>query len=344
MMRRYQCISKSSIAHSILSPAIAGLVLFTLAVCGCTKNFSQAGDTTTASNMIPLDASIFMVAEGEVRLLDAKGCILARQSVEFSDGHSLLAPSRDRVFFFSENRIFEIPLWNLSGHREIAHIPKVENVCLYEFGESLSEYLQSPCDFGFSDLGKTLCITLMDRNYNMMTTTVKVKISLEDGKVVHSTTTDLTGKCVQAVGSSPCEIYPRLSSAGCLASSNAPSGLLISEDSCSVIFKKSGRTLRLPDEENHVRENCWIYPEGTSPSGSYAAFTALLDSEDYIWRRLYILDLKEEKIVDGLSRDITSESRVEWSGKHDALLVEEDLILVGSEKGVVKLNNSAIWI
>jgi len=284
----------------------------------------------------------FLVVDGHAVILNEEGRELQKRKLDFDarDGHALLNSKRRLVYFFAGDNIYSLSLETLDP-KKVCTIPRPDNPCL---AERLSDNLQSKEDFAFSNGGKGLCITLLDRNVNMMDTEVTVAVDLESGKVQAETTFQPGEGCAKKVAAKkPCE--PDYSCGFPGNSSGLDEAKVQREGkNCSLILA-SGKRLAFKSDEGIDKEGaCTIYADGASASGRYAAFSIMTGACDYIHRRLFVVDLKEGRFAPDADFRVVGESTIHWSNSVDALQVDDTLLLFSPKVKKIELNHSMLLL
>ncbi len=318
-------------------PLIAATMLLTLAV------LSAAVSIPAEAREQPVLRPVAMaVIDGTITTVDDRGKVLSKRKLDFDtrDGHALLDPGRRLVYYFAGNAIYSIALDTLDP-KKVATIPQPDNPCL---AKRLSDNLQSAPDFAFSNGGKGLCITLLDRNVNMMDTEVTVAVDLSTGKVEAATTFQPGEGCAKVVAAKkPCEPDYSYGFPG-NGKGLDEAKVRTDADTCSLVLA-SGKRLRFKSDEGIDKKGgCTIYADGASASGRYAAFSIMTGSCDYIHRQLYVVDLKEGKFVRDADFHVVGESTIRWSGDADALQVDDTLLLFSPKVRKMKLNHTLLLL
>lgn len=282
------------------------------------------------------------VVDGLVTTFDEEGRVMGKKATALAEGDAnmLLDSKRRVVYYFSGNDIFAVSLDTMDA-RKVATIPQPDNPCL---AKRLSDNLQSRRDFAFSDGGKGLCITLMDRNVNMMDTEVTVAVDLKTGKARAETTFQPGEGCAKKVASKkPCEAdysYGFPGNSGGLDEAKVKR----EGESCSLKLASGKRLPFKSDEGTDKKGACTIYADGASASGRYAAFSIMTGACDYIHRQLYVVDLQEGRFLPDADFHVVGESTIRWSNSVDALQVDDTLLLFSPKVKKVKLNHSLLLL
>jgi hypothetical protein len=263
-----------------------------------------------------------ILKEGFAVSYNEKGDVTRTRNVPLNGStHILPHPKGKMAYLLLGNQIYWMDLYTLAV-KKLYDIPPLDNPCL---SDHLSDNLQAPRDFAFSHGGKGLCITLMDRNVNMMDTEATVFVDLRKRTVVAETTFQPGEGCAKKIAKvKPCEADYSFGFRGNSAGIDEKQ-VKLTPESCSVTLA-SGKRLPFPIEEGRSKSGaCSLYAHGMSKSRRFAAFSAITGSCDYIHRELRVLDLKTRSWVESVQESVVGESTIVWSTVAEALQVDNTL-------------------
>ena len=228
--------------------------------------------------------------------------------------------------------------------RVIAHLPESAKVCKTDDSEEhlwpLKELgVQSNGDFVVDGAGANLCLSLKDRNLNMLDVDVGLRVDVKTGAVTSTINYPL---CAGAATLPTCQV-----SAGGEAINpwggnfDIVGGWLVHRD----VWRKKPpkKVVQLGKDFN---------AELASPKGDWTVISGNIDGEDYVHRSLYLLDratgavwtidpkpqsipknkLKNLKVA---TIDAVGETSMRWLADGPLLLVDSTLVAPG--KGTIDL-------
>ncbi len=322
--------------RTIIAAAAAAAML-----TGCPAQVQRTGEEVDGREEVggPPEAAsplLFVVAQGEARLMGRDGAVLKRMPVSIEGRFSVVDQARGSVFVIGADAIDEISLGLDAPPRRVAELGEMSgNGCLA--GSPMGGLIQRQGDVGLAEGGGGLCLNIQDRNDNMADTRASVRVPFEGGAIT-SATIFAADHCGAAEVEAICAVdesrQPGQGSAG---------GALIEVEveGCRAVVQGTDAVI---DFEAMGMTECPEGFEGTSISGRFAAFSVPTSEGDYIYRRLMIVDLQEGAHLKALDREIVGESRVSWSTQRDALLVDQELFLLGAQAQAVPLNGTATWL
>jgi hypothetical protein len=203
-----------------------------------------------------------------------------------------------RVVFLRNEATLELWMHTPGGEtKRIAALPQRWNgeACKAELGKPGEDFepidLQDSGDFRLDASKQEACIRLQDRNENMVSFGVAVWVGLGDGTVRQQVTTDLEGECAKDEGAGQCyelplerERPPAAATVFAYAYESTTGKLTGPEGSTASICRKGG------DEPECAQV------EERSASGRFELLSGEMDSGDYIYRELIVLDRQTGKL------------------------------------------------
>lgn len=289
----------------------------------------------------PAKPLAMVLKEGFAVSYNEKGDVTRTRNVPLKGStHILPHPKGKMAYLMSGNQIYWMDLHTLAV-KHVYDIPQPDNPCL---SDRLSDNLQSARDFAFTKRGLGLCITLMDRNVNMMDTEATVFVDLRKRTVVAETTFQPGEGCAKKVAKvKPCEADYSFGFRGNSAGIDEEQ-VKLAPESCSVTLA-AGKRLPFPIEEGKDKSGaCSLYAHGMSKSRRFAAFSAITGSCDYIHRELRVLDLKTGSWVQAVQESVVGESTIVWSAFAEALQVDNTLYFFTPEFKKIEADGTLILL
>lgn len=195
-----------------------------------------------------------------------------------------------------------------------------------------SEYpleLQSQRDF-WRTTDDALCVHLMDRNANMADVGLSLRYALPGGP--------WTQRVSFAPDDGDCDVSP-MASPLCTAPTSPmepprPPSVGVDEAQCALVsLEQRGDAVVIPAESP---AECELSVVGATPSGRFIGVTTYFDSSDYIYLTFHLVDWERRALVEGINLTIVGETAIRWSSDAEALLVGEELILLGGPSPIVR--------
>jgi hypothetical protein len=301
-------------------------------------------------------AAVFVPTDTDVRLLSTRGEELTRLPVTVPPGHSLFDTGRGLVYVLVEPdaaegrpsasrlaRLVQVDL-RLPSVRTVAVLEAPEACPVEDYGELLA--LQDPLDFSVDADSGALCVSLADRNANMVSLSVDYRVEPLSGSVEWQITGDYGERCTQAAGGDVCQ---RRRLPATAARYGLPDGVQLptppwddafdsDDDSCDLVLPE-GRRVALP--ALHV---CDANVERTTADGRYALIGTYRGEGDSFYRDLHVIDLIAGRVESGLTAIISGESRLEWAPDGQSILVEEDLWVLDGHPRALSVGRGALFV
>lgn len=247
-----------------------------------------------------------------------------------------------RVVFLRPDAKLELWMHTPGGEtKRVAELPQAWNgeTCKAEIGKPGQDVeplaLQAPGDFRLDPTKQEACIRLQDRNDNMVSFGVVVWVDLGEGKLRQQAMVDLEGECAKGEDAGHCYDFPLerprppATPAAFAYSYESETGKLSGPDgSATTICREGGGECAMVEQR--------------SPSGRFELLSGEMDSGDYIYRELIVLDRQTGKL-----------STIGSAPDHGLLAVEAKAVFEGvhgnwqlfaGETDVRWLNQDRLWI
>jgi hypothetical protein len=320
--------------------------------------FASAGDARAADRLL-------IAGEAGVQELSLDGTV-TRTLTKTPAAAARRFPDGKRLLFLTKGK----DQWRvvpLEGGRDtiVAKLPKhyksCKDISSYDGGafQSQNLSLEQDRDFVVEDSGSAACLSLKDRNENMMSFGVDLRVDLKTGKVQKSFTWAAEG-CPSGDIISSCD-----ASDVAPDGSDAPAPLPDAQQASHPYDLSHGQVVRR-DAAGHetvvMKLGDDFEADSRSPSWRWLAITGDEEEGDYIHRQLFLLDTTDgevwpirDKNVHALTarelkhlrdvktEDIVGESTIEWvSDSVDVLLVDQDLVTPGTST-IVSLPGKVVF-
>ena len=296
---------------------------------------AKGGDEAPGSDApVPLgvNGAIFMIDGGKGKLLDATGKELSAFDTSAKAGMTFYDPTKARVFAHKDGVIYAIDL-NSKKTETFATLPKTD-LCKVSKLDVISSW-----GLGLTAGGKALCVRTQDGPESKMKVAIGHQIDVGSKKITSKVTADYERQCSERADEEFCTpdfdlSYPHKEPNTDLQ------GMEVDRYGCKL--KNDGKTITIKRPKN-AKGWCDLTLEGFTPSRRFIGVTTLLNEDDAT-RVFDLVDLKTGKVLSKFRTTTSPDTRIDWSLKSDALLVEDKLVQLSDSPKSTRLNASAIFI
>ncbi len=342
-------MSTSSLSATFF-PLLAALVV--LAPCSsCNSTSTSTTSTTSPGEAATARPLAFAIEAGRAALPGFDGAEIAHLAIPgLQDGYSVRHPTRDSVIVVGgDDSAWEITLRPKLAARRIGKVALSADhrACLgASEGDAVARYMQSSSSVALSKApANALCLTLRDRNVNMMDVEITAAMDLGGGGmrsgITYLTPDNPAGTCATA----PAVCEPRST-----PPREAVQRRWRMKDSCRLFDRRAKVAVDLrPLAElpaNATNDDCesdGVFLDGQSVSGRFIGLTHARQEGDYIHSTLTLFDMAggggAPKKVGSWS--IVGETRRTWATSAEAAMVGGKLIVLGDRTKIIDVGTGA---
>lgn len=293
-----------------------------------------------------LTPSALLIGNDDVGLVeyDLDGKRLATLAPGPASSPRVLADGR--VVFLRDDPQLELWMHTPGGEtKRIAALPQrwKGETCKAEFGvpgedESLLA-VQAPGDFRLDPAKQEACIRLQDSNDNMANFGVAVWVSLVDGTIRQAPTLDEEGECAPGEVASYCFELALES-----PSEPAPPGVFAYtyEPTTGSLSGPADSKVSICGGEGEAGESECATVEQRSASGRFELLSGQMDSGDYIYTEVFVLDRESGKLWAIASGDDPRVFEIKPADVYAGL--HSDWLAIPGESDVRWLAKDRLWI
>jgi hypothetical protein len=258
--------------------------------------------------------------------------IIKKIKLKSENTRFLKDPESKKIYFLGGNFIYEVKDLKLN---EIIKFPKIKNTCLSKTVSNNARYDE---DFEFSKDG--FCITLRDSELNMAITEVNLSVNLKTKKIKYETIIDGDNQCTKKVGKPVCKSLITKKS-----KIKIKKTYKLKNKKCSIYVSKKKIVLKVEkDNDTNSKGACSLIEAGLSFSKNYLLVQKrLFDDGDEVYYKMYVIDLKNKKLVPNLEFSISHSSVIKWSEKDDVLIVGSSLIRFTPKVSTKEIPSNSIF-
>lgn len=325
--------------------------LAALALSLCAASTLACSGASTSND--PSAAMALAVHDGRAALLDQRGQEVAHLDVPgLADGYSVRHHARGSVVVVGGNdRVWELTVSPKLAARPVGTVtlPADQRACLEAAeGDPVAGFMQSGYSVDISAAAADrVCLTFSDRNENMMDVEITATLNLTDGAV----TSGVTFAADDRFEPGACRVAEKCCETG--KQVPAAPGKWDMKDGCTLVNADTKAVIDLrpllklaPTATPDDCDGNGASLRGQSETGRFLGLIHDMSEGDYMHFTLTLFDTATGTATPKAVRsfDVVGETRVAWARSSDAVLIADELVILGSPLQVIPVGAAAQFL